>query len=279
MPYLASTPSRWVRPRPERIIALLAVRNDIRFLPGYFASVGPQVDGVVAFDDDSKDGSAEYLEGRAEVIELIRAGPGRTHWDEAGNYRRLVDAGVRHGADWLVSVDADERVERDFRGRLEWVIARGRLFGLSSYHVRLRELWDSPDHYRHDGIWGAKTRSRIFRARPGARLDPRPLHASKVPLDDLRPGRSAIADLELYHLRMVDPQDRGARRQRYELADPDSNWQPGVGYAYLTDERGLQLKRIESARGYDGRSDGAQAVDGSPSGPAAGRQTASEVGE
>jgi hypothetical protein len=211
------------------------------------------VDGVIALDDGSSDGSAEYLASRPEVLELIRIPPDRPEWDEAGNYRRLVDAGVRHGADWLVSLDSDERVEHQFRERLEWVIARGRLLRMSAYHVRLRELWDFPDHYRVDGIWGAKTRSRIFRARRGAQLDPRPLHGTKVPLADLRPGRSALADLELYHLRMLDANGREARRRRYELADPDCVWQPGIGYAYLTDERFLQLRRIDPDRDYDGR--------------------------
>jgi hypothetical protein len=252
-PILRSSPSKLLRRPRVRVLALLAVRNDLRFLPGYFESVGPHVDGVIALDDGSDDGSAEYLASRPEVLELIRIPPGRLEWDEAGNYRRLVDAGVRHGADWLVSLDSDERVEREFRERLEWVIARGRLLRFSAYHVRLRELWDSSDHYRVDGVWGAKTRSRIFRARPGVRLDPRPLHGAKVPLADLRPGRSAPADLELYHLRMLHSEDREARRRRYELADPSCVWQPGIGYAYLTDERSLQLRRIDADRDYDGR--------------------------
>ena len=228
------------------------MRDDLRYLPGYVASVGSQTDGIIALDDGSSDGSAEFLEACEEVIELIRIPRDRPAWDEVGNYRRLVEAGLRHGADWLVSLDADERVERDFRTRLEWVIARGRLLGLSSYQVRLRELWNSPDHYRADGIWGEKVRARIFRARPGASFDERPLHGLKVPLDGLRFRRYPVADLEVYHLRMLRPEHRRARRERYERADPGSIWQPGIGYAYLTDERGLRLERIEPTRAYDG---------------------------
>jgi glycosyltransferase involved in cell wall biosynthesis len=234
-------------------VALLAVRDDLRYLPGYIASVGPQTDGIIALDDGSSDGSAEFLESCSAVVELIRIAPERPEWDEVGNYRRLVEAGLRHGAGWLVSLDADERVERDFRTRLEWVIARGRLLGLSSYQVRLRELWDSPDHFRADGIWGEKVRARIFRARPGLAFDDRPLHGLKVPLDESRIRRYPVADLELYHLRMLHPEDRRSRRERYEVADPDSLWQPGIGYAYLTDESGLRLERIDPARDYDCR--------------------------
>ena len=265
---IPSSPSRWLRPPQIRLLGLLAVRDDLRYLPGYVASVGAQTDGIIALDDGSSDGSAEFLEACEEVIELIRIPRDRPAWDEVGNYLRLVDAGLRHGADWLVSLDADERVERDFRTRLEWVIARGRLVGLSSYQVKLRELWNSPEHYRSDGIWGEKIRARIFRARSGASFDDRPLHGLKVPLEEFRVRRYPVADLEVYHLRMLRPEDRRARRERYERADPDSIWQPVIGYAYLTDERGLRLERIDPTRAYDGRP--SNGLDGPTSGDAPG---------
>ena len=52
-----------------------------------------------------------------------RARTTRPAWDEPGNHARLVDAAMRAGADWAMSIDADERVERDFRARAERVIA------------------------------------------------------------------------------------------------------------------------------------------------------------
>jgi hypothetical protein len=48
---------------------------------------------------------------------------------------------------------------------------------------------------------------------------------------------------------MLLPEDRAARRHRYELADPDRRWQR-IGYEYLTDTRGLELRRIPARRGY-----------------------------
>ena len=103
------------------------------------------------------------------MLEVLRVPGDRPAWDEVGNYRRLVEAALRHGATWAVSIDADERVERDFRRRAERVIARGRWLGLSAYAVRLRELWDAPDQYRSDGVWGRKGPARLFRLRPGRR--------------------------------------------------------------------------------------------------------------
>ena len=171
--------------------------------------------------------------------------------DEPGNHRALVAAALREDAEWIVCVDADERLERDFRERAERVIRRGRLLGFSAYAVRLRELWDDPGCYRGDGIWGRKAVARLFRARADHEFDPTPLHGHKAPLQARRRGRFPVADLVIYHLGMLRPDDRAARRRRYELADPERRWQR-IGYEYLTDTRDLELQPIAPGRGYVG---------------------------
>ena len=53
--------------RRPRVLALTAFRDEMRFLPGFFDSVGSHVDGILALDDGSTDGSGYYAAGRAEV--------------------------------------------------------------------------------------------------------------------------------------------------------------------------------------------------------------------
>lgn len=236
--------------RRIRLLALLSARNEMRFLPGLMANLAPHVDGIVALDDGSSDGTGEYLDGRPEVVELLRSGPTRAGWDEVGNHRALLAAALRHGADWVLCIDADERVEREFRPRAEAVTADGERRGVQAYAVRLRELWNSPSHYRADGVWGRKAVARLFRALPDHQFDERPLHAVKAPLQGRIDGQFPLADLELFHLRMIDREDRVARRRRYEEADPEARWQPGLGYAYLTDEQGLELRKLEPGRSF-----------------------------
>lgn len=235
--------------RRVRLLALVAVRDEMQYLPGFVANVAPQVDGIIALDDGSRDGSAEFLEASSSVIDLHRVAPDRPVWDETGNHRALVEAALHHRAEWILCLDADERLERDFRVRAERVIRRGRLLGYSAYAIRLRELWDSPDAFRVDGIWGRKAMARLFKARRDHDFDPRPLHGIKAPLQARRNGRYPLADLSIYHLGMLGREDRLARRHRYELADPDARWQP-VGYAYLTDEHGVRLENVDPRRGY-----------------------------
>jgi glycosyltransferase involved in cell wall biosynthesis len=236
--------------RRVRMLALLQARNEMRYLPRYVANVAPQLDGIVALDDGSRDGSAEYLEDCDSVLEVLRRPPDRPAWDEQGNLRALVEAARQHEAEWLLALDADERLEREFRVRAERVIRRGGLLGFTAYGVRLRELWEAPDRFRADGIWGDKVVARLFQARADHEFDPRPLHGRKVPVQALREGSFAIAALEIYHLRMIHAADRAARRARYEALDPEARYQPGIGYAYLTDETGLRLEPIAPERGY-----------------------------
>jgi hypothetical protein len=236
--------------RRVRLLALVAVRNEMPYLPGFLANVTPHVDGVVALDDGSTDGSGSFLAAHPGVLEVLRVPPDRPAWDEVGNYTRLHAAALRHGAEWILVVDADERVERRFRDRAERVVRRGGRLGLSAFALRLRELWGARDTYRCDGIWRRKRVARLFAARSDHQFDYRPLHAVKAPLQARVHGRFIAVDLEVYHLRTIRPEDREARRERYKNLDPEARWQPGIGYDYLTDEAGLRLRRVSPRRGF-----------------------------
>jgi hypothetical protein len=241
--------------RATRLVAVLAVRDEQRYLPGWLRNVAPHVDGVVALDDGSIDDSVEILASHPLVLEVIRRPRELSEvWDEVGNHRLLVAAAIAHGATWIVALDADERVERDFRDRVERVVSRGERVGLTAFALPLRELWDDPTTWRADGIWGRKRVPRLFAARPDHAFDVRPLHAAKAPLQGKRFGGFVTADVGLYHLRMIERGDRVARRERYEALDPDGVWQP-TGYAYLTDETSLRLRRVSARRAptLDGR--------------------------
>jgi len=235
-----------------RLVALVAVRNECSLLPGWLRNVAPHVDGIIGLDDGSADDSGERLAASPEVHRVIRNPVGRPRREEMADYRRLVQAAVEWGADWAISLDADERLEWSFRSRVEAVMRREMLSGRSAYSLRLRELWDSRRHYRVDGIWGRKSVARLFRLAPGQPFEDRRLHGSKVPAESPTSPRRRVpvADLELYHLAMLTPESRRARREKYERLDPDERWQPRVGYSYLTDESGLELSEVPAQRAF-----------------------------
>lgn len=239
-------------PRPRRrrrLLALVAFRDEMRFLPGLFDNLRGQVDGVVALDDQSTDGSREFVEAQPLLVDLIAVPPGAQEELEDGrNHRALTEAAWEHGADWLLGIDADERVERGFRRRCERELAAAERAGAAAMWVPFRELWDAPDTVRVDGIWGAKRKACLFCADRGHRFDERRVHAIWAPWPPER-GDYPTADLRLYHLRMVRPEDRRARVARYRRIDPHDRWQE-IGYDYLLDERGLELAPLELGREY-----------------------------
>jgi GT2 family glycosyltransferase len=234
---------RWRR--QARLLALITVKDDLRFLPGLIENLRPHVDGIVAFDNGCVDGSAEFLAAQPEVIELLTGGDGVL--DDAGNHERLVRAAWEHGPDWLLGIDADERVERHFRQRAERVFARAG--AEDAYFIRIREVWDRPDRVRVDGVWGRKRKAALFRARRDHAFDDRQLHGHWAPLNDHPDGVFPTADLLVYHLRMLHADDREARRRRYETLDPEQRFQE-IGYGYLTSVDGLSTAPLPYGRDY-----------------------------
>lgn len=233
------------------VIALLQARDEERFLPGWLANVAPCVDGIVALDDGSTDRTAEILADHPKVIELRQNPPGEA-WDERANQVALVKAGRELGADWLLCLDADERLETRFVEGVGDLLGEADRDGIDVFRFHLRELWGDPHHYRADGIWGKKMLCRLFRSRPGdRRFDPRKLHRFWMPLELVAEleAVSRHTELNIYHLRMILPEDRAKRAARYLELDPDALYQP-QGYDYLLDESNLALVRIPPERGF-----------------------------
>jgi len=211
---------RRLRRRP-RIIAVFSFRYDAHLVPDLLANITPFVDGWISWDDRQ---STDYFS------------------NEGVRQAELIRAASLHGAGWILAIDPDERLES---GKVKAFRKLTRTHEPVAWSFRLRELY-TPDTYRVDGIWGKKRQARLFPAFDPPKVDDYTLHRSWFPKDrfDTRP-----CGINLYHLKMISPNRRAARRDLYRHLDPGQSFQ-GRGYDYLADETGATYEKIPSHRTY-----------------------------
>ena len=136
----------------------------------------------------------------------------------------LMELAAATGAEWVFYTSPDERLEDGAGDRLRELAEQGKH---DRYRLHLRELW-TPDAWRSDGIWGRKRRTRFYRIGTT--------------------GKGHNVNLNLYHLKMIDPANRAERARVHTAHNTWDN--KGRGFDYMTDETGLVLTYIEEGRGY-----------------------------
>lgn len=205
-----------------RVLAAFSYRYDAHLVPDFLENIRPGVHGYVAWDDRS---AAAALS------------------DEPTRRAALFDAARALGADWLLTPDPDERLERGFADWLPGLIAQGDHI---VWNFILREMF-APGQVRIDGPWGGKSKVILFPI-AAAKVDPTALlHAPRV--GDGAGYLRRESRIIVYHLRMASPARRQLRRDLYAAADPDRRFQP-IGYDYLADERGMVLEPLPSGRDF-----------------------------
>jgi hypothetical protein len=214
--------TRWWGKRRPNVLAIFAFRYDAHLVPDLIANIEPMVDGWIAYDD--------------------RAG-GAAFSGEPARRKALVEKAMALGARWILAADPDERFEHRLAGRMADLTAPSEP---RAYVFNLREMF-SPTEYRVDGVWGTKRQARLLSLHPGMNFDLPPLHS--VWTDLHRRYRILPTGLNLYHLKMIAPARREARRDLYNRLDPGRSYQR-IGYDYLADDSGAVLKAIGRGRDY-----------------------------
>ncbi|MEX1102263.1 MAG: glycosyltransferase [Actinomycetota bacterium] len=224
------------------LAVLLPVRNGEEDLPAWFNSVRAFADAIVALDDGSTDGTRRLLEGEPLVHRLLTMPrrPDYVEWDDAGNRNALLRAADELRPQWILFLDADERLDADDAAALsdflETDAVPGDAYGLT-VHRMIGDLqhWDRADLVAY----------RLFAWEKGLRLDDDRLHAPPVPVS-IPQARYVPTTLRIMHLASLTPERRRRRFAKYRQADPDGAFQPDYGDL---------LAEPETLRPWDGRAD------------------------
>jgi glycosyltransferase involved in cell wall biosynthesis len=219
-PWDAALESAGERER-ARLVCLLPARNAAADVPGWLESVARFADAVIALDDGSSDTTAELLEAAPLVEEVLR-NPRRetyTGWDDAANRQRLLDAAIEHGADWVLYLDADERIDADDAAALREFVDRGANPD-EAYGFRIFRMVDGGESYDRAGLWAY----RLFAPRPGQELPGTRLHLVPVPTTIPR-SRWRTTTVRIKHLGGATAELRRRRHGKYAEADPERRFQ------------------------------------------------------
>ena len=208
----------------SRLVAVYARRHEPQWLVDELrANLSPWVDGFAEVDD--------------------RARSATESWGHEGALRaRQWEAAREAGADWVLMVDPDERLE-DRAGEAIRPLMNGRD---ALYRLTLREMFQ-PTAYRVDGKWGLLRRTRLFPLREGQQMSAKAIHAPAVPV--LTNLLRLDLDVNLYHLKMIEP----ANRQRRAVAYGRAEAQHGVRrrqWGALSQTHGMRLEQIPEGRQF-----------------------------
>ena len=215
------------------LAVLVPARNAVDYLPGFFRSVGGFADVVVALDDGSTDSTRRFLD-EEPLVELVLTNPRRPSyegWDDAANRRRLVAAAAQLDVEWLMFLDADERID-EIDGRALREFLKSETISGFAYGFQVFRMAGDESHFDPAAnLWVY----RLFANEKGQdlTLPSKRLHFVPVPvaIDRQRWLRTTV---RIQHLGSLTPAHRRDRFEKYRAADPEAVYQ--YDYGHLLDD-------------------------------------------
>ena len=195
------------------IVCLLPIREAASDVPGYLESIAGLGASVIALDDGSRDETAEILEASPLVARVLRNPPREDSatWDDGENRRRLLEAAAALDPDWILFLDADERIDLDDALALREFLATDALPGIA-YGLELHRDWEGRIAPEPTHVY------RLFAHSPDQSLAGQRLHFNPVPAQI---PRSAWMRTTIRVRHLDSPERLERRRSKYEQADPD----------------------------------------------------------
>lgn len=212
-------------PEGKRLSVAMIVRNEERHLPGCLFSVRPLADEVVVVDTGSTDRTAEIAASFGAKVST---------WQWRDDFAAARNESLRHATgDWILVLDADERVVADDFAELEPLMGAPDVIGV--------ELWlrsELPPGQPAASL--ATPYCRLFRNLSGVRFTGR-IHEQVAPSLRALGGRIIRSEVEILHLGYATPEgklDRNLRLLALELEE-----RPGDAFALFN--LGLTLAALE----------------------------------
>lgn len=148
------------------------------------------------------------------------------------------------GADWVLVISPDERLDRNAERIIRRAVEGPRNI---TYTFKVRELF-TPTHYRVDGRWDHGIQKRLYAYDPEHEIKKKKLHTSPVP--PAAYDRTVMLGCDLYHLKHIEPENRVARAKVFSKLDPRMDDTILDNYEEIADDTGMKLKEISKNKPY-----------------------------
>jgi glycosyltransferase involved in cell wall biosynthesis len=213
-----------------RIVGMLRVRNEARWLGRVLKSIAPLCEKVVVFDDHSTDGST-WIAREAGAIVFDSPYEGLNETRDKNALLEIVGGLL---PDWVLCIDGDEELEASGAEILPHLATNA---AAAAYSLRVAYLWDRPDQVRVDGIYGSFRRPSFFRLAPGAAFVSRSakgFHCSNAP-QGLKGFHGLHTNVTLLHYGYMERETRLRKYLWYNEQDPNNTFEDGYRHMVAGD--------------------------------------------
>lgn len=195
-----------------KILGMMRVRNEARWIERCVRSLLSVCETVHVMDDRSDDGTLEILRGIENVT--VHSSP-FGGLDETRDKNWLLGRIGEHQPDWIVHIDGDEELAANDAATLRHALECGHS---PAFALHVLYLWDSPDLVRVDGVYRNMRRPSVWRP-CGVEFRSQfahGFHCGNVP----RGIPSTDLPVRLLHWGYMDRADRLRKFEWYNEQDP-----------------------------------------------------------
>ncbi len=224
--------------KENKVVLSMVVHNEAgKYLKTILENAKQYVDAVLIIDDASTDNTVEECE------EVLKDFPHNivknkvSLFSQEYKLRRLQwDETVKMKPTWILTLDADEIPEKDFKQKLNAMINNK---DIDIFNFRLFDLWNDKQ-YRSDSLWNSHNNYRTYLVRYQPKMKVKYLkknqHCGTFPYT-IRFLPSANVDVRIKHYGWVDEESRKAKYERYMKLDADGKFGNLAQYKSILDEK------------------------------------------
>jgi len=213
-----------------KVVGMMRLRNEARWIERVLESIRGVCSEVHVLDDHSTDGTGDLCRGAGAIVHNT---PFAVGLNETRDKNFLLDQVRKSAPEWVLHIDGDEELAADGPARIAELV---RDPAAVCYHFRVLYLWDSPEQYRRDGVYGRFRRESLFRLTRD-RFSSTPnggnFHCGNSPRELRR--RSIISDVRLLHYGYMDAADRIRKYGWYNSHDPRNAAEDGYRHMVIGD--------------------------------------------